>query len=133
MAIDNRQWFHWLFDKVVTTGAAHFFNIARFDGKEATLVGAIFVNAAEGGSVDVLLQKRTFEDEFAARAAAVAFAATKREGRDGFFFAKVCDDEAAQFALGLARAKFCVGDLARANAPGGQTHFKRERFACRFH
>ncbi|HEY0729981.1 MAG TPA: hypothetical protein VGD38_17985 [Pyrinomonadaceae bacterium] len=123
----------WLFDKVITTGAADFKDVARFDGKETTRVGAIFVNAAEGGAVGVLFQKGAFEDEFAARAATIALAAAKCERRDGFFFAKVCNDKAAQFALGLTCAKFGVGDLARMNPPGGQTHFKRERFASRFH
>lgn len=124
---------HGLFDKVITTGATHFLEVARFDGKETTGVGAIFVNAAEESAVGVLLQERAFEDELAARAATVALAAAKCECRDRFFLAEVCDYKAAQFALGLTRAKLGVGDLARTYAPGGQTHFNRERFASRFH
>jgi hypothetical protein len=129
LEIDNWQWLHGLFDKVVTTSAAHFLDVARFDGEEATGVGAILIDAAEGGAIGSFLQKWTLENEFAARAATVAFAAPQRERRDSFFLAEVGDDEATQFALGLTRAQFRVRDLARTNPPG-EACFEWERLAC---
>src|SRR5215207_8888873 len=101
--MDNRQWLHWLFDKVVTTSAANFQDVAWFNWKEAAGVGTVFVNAAEGGAVGVLLQKWAFEDEFATGAATVALATAQRKGSDGVFFTEVCDDEPAQFAVSLPR------------------------------
>ena len=88
-----------------------------FNWKEAAGVGPVFVNTAEGGAVGVLLQERTFEDQFATRAATIALAPAQREGRDGVFFTKIRDHEATQFALGLARAQFGVRNLTRTDAP----------------
>jgi len=119
---------HGLFDKVVTTSAANFLDVARLDGEEATGVGAILVDAAEGGAVGSFLQEGTLENEFAARAATVALAAPQRERRDRFFLAKVSDDEATQLALGLTRTQLCVRDFARTNTPG-QVRFEWERLA----
>ena len=119
---------HGLFDKVVTTSAANFLDVARLDGKEATGVGAILVDAAEGGAVGSFLQEGTLENKFAARAATVALAAAQRQRRDRFVLAKVGDDEATQFALGLPRTEFRVRDFARTNTPG-EARFEWERLA----
>ena len=99
-----------------------------FDWKEAAGVGPVFVNAAEGGAVGVLLQKGTFEDQLAARAATIALAPAQREGRDGLFFAEIRDDETTQFAVRLARAQFGVGNFTRTDAPR-KACFERGRVA----
>src|ERR1044072_6486000 len=108
---------HGRFNKVVTTSAANFLDVARFDGEETTRVGTILVDAAEGGAVGVFLQEGILENEFAARVALIALAASQRERGDGFFFAEVGDDEATKFSLGLSRAQLRVRDFARTNPP----------------
>jgi hypothetical protein len=108
---------HGLFDKVVTTSAANFLNVARLDREEATGVRAILVDAAEGGAVGVFLQEWTLKNEFATRTATVALAASQCERGDGFFFTEVGDDETTQLPLRLPRAQFGLRDLARMNAP----------------
>ena len=92
------------------------------------MIRAILVDAAGGCPVPVFLQERAFEKNLATRAATVAFAATERKLCDDLLLAKVCADEATQFALRLARAEFRVRDFARTNTPG-QARFEWERLA----
>jgi len=66
----------------------------------------------------VFFEKRAFEQDFAARSATVAFAATKFEGGEGFLFVEIDLDEAAHFALRLTGAKLGVFNGARAKAGG---------------
>jgi hypothetical protein len=75
--------------------AAHFVEVAAFDGEEAALIGAVFVDAAGGRPVTVLLEEGALEENFAARAAAIAFALAERKFGDDLIFAKVGADEAA--------------------------------------
>jgi len=88
------------------------------DGKEAALVGAVFVDAAGRRTVIVFFEKRAFEKYLAARPATIAFAATEFDGGEGFLFVEIDLDEATQFALSLTGAKFGVLDGARAKACG---------------
>ena len=66
----------------------------------------------------MFFEKRAFEQDFAARSAAVAFAATEFEGGESLLFVEIDLNEAAHFALRLAGAKLGVFDGARAKARG---------------
>ena len=63
----------WLFDEVVTARTAQLLSVASFDGKQAAGVWPVFINAAGCRAIPVLLQKRTFKEQFATGAATIAF------------------------------------------------------------
>src|SRR4030095_8622075 len=60
--------------------------------------------------------KWAFENQFTARAAAIAVATSQRERRDCLLFAEVCINEATDLSLGLSCAKLGFGELARTKA-----------------
>jgi hypothetical protein len=110
--------------EVEAARAAHLFQVTLFYGKEAALVGAVFVYPARRCSVRVFFKKWAFEENLAACAAAITVAATQRERGDDFLLAEIRTDEATQLALGLTGAKLCVLDGARAQ-PLGEPFFEQ--------
>jgi len=99
-------------------------NVALFNRKQAAGVWPVFVNATKARTVRLLLQERTFENQFATSATAITFSTPQRQGIDGVLFAEVSYDKAPNFALGLPGAKLCVCHLSGANALT-ESFFKR--------
>ena len=79
-----------LLDEVEAASAAYLFNVAAVNGEEATLRGAIFVDAAGCCVVAVLLEEGTLEKYLAASAATIALAASQAERLDDFLMAEAC-------------------------------------------
>jgi hypothetical protein len=115
---------HRFLNKIITTRAAQFLNIALFNGKQATGVWPVFVNTTKTGTVRLPLQEGTLEHQFATSATAITFSTPQRQGIDGVLFAEVSYYKAPNFALGLAGPKLCVCNLAGANALT-ESFFKR--------
>jgi hypothetical protein len=129
-AIGDRKWLagfsqsNWLFDEVISAGAANFFNVASFDWKEAAEIGPVLINAAGAGTVGMLLEKGTLEYQLATGATAITV--TTAECKRGYDLlpAKTDINKTAQLPLCLPGAKFCVLDCARAQ-PLFQARFER--------
>src|SRR5687768_2760638 len=101
-------------DEVEAASAAHLFEVAAFDGEEAALRGAVFVDAAGRRAVAVLPEEGALEEYLAAGAAAVAVAAPQGERLDDLLALEADADEAAQLAVRLPRAELGVLDGLRA-------------------
>ena len=97
-----------LLDEVEAARAAHLCEVAAVEGEEAALRGPVFVDAAGGRAVAVLLEERALEKYLAARAAAVAVAAPERERRDDLVALEAYADEAPELAVRLLGSKLRV-------------------------
>ena len=99
-------------------------NVTLFNWKQAAGVWPVLVNATKTSTVRLLLQERTFENQFATSATAITFSTPQRKGIDGVLFAEVSYNKAPNFALGLPSPKLCVCNLSGANALT-ESFFKR--------
>ena len=128
---------HRFLNKVITTRAAHFHDVARFDRKEAAGVWPVLINTASGRAISILLQERALENKFAAGAATIAFTTTERESSYCFGLAKVCVYKPANLSLRLPSAKFCLRKFSRAKALlqslFERSLFRRSRTTIIFH
>jgi hypothetical protein len=117
-----------LLDEGEAASAAHFFEVAAVNGEEAALRGAVFVDAAGGRAVAVLLEKGAFEKYLAAGSATVAVAAPQRERLDDLFVLEAYADEATELALHLSRTE--PGVLDGSVALGGEPFLERAALRC---
>jgi len=99
-------------------------DVALFGGKEAALIGPVFVDATQCRAVLLLLQERTFENQLTTRAAAIALASSQRQVGNNLPFLEVRFDETTQFSLRLSSPQFSVVEFPGAE-PIRQSFFKR--------
>jgi hypothetical protein len=103
----------WFLNKIIATSAAQFFDVSSFYREQAAGVWSVFVDAAQACAVGVLLEERTLEKQFAASAAAVAFAPSQGKRLNHLLLAKVCVYQAADLTLGLPRTQLGILNRTR--------------------
>lgn len=101
-----------LFYKVITAGAPHFLDVSFFQGKQAARIWSVLVDAAERGAIGLLLQERTFEEQFAASPTSIAVTTPERKGGNHLPLAKVSIDQASNLSLDLSRTQPGIFDFA---------------------
>src|SRR4051812_10890771 len=94
-----------LLDEVEAASAAYLFDIAAVNREQTALRRTIFVYAASGSAVAVLLQEGALEKYLAARAATVTVAAPQRERLDHLVVLEAYAYEAPKLAVRLTRAE----------------------------
>jgi hypothetical protein len=79
---------HWFVNKRVTT-FFYFLKVALIQGVDAAIVWSLRVNSTLKKSIRELLEKRTFEEDFATRATAIALSLPQFELLGGRLFTKI--------------------------------------------
>src|SRR5687767_11268600 len=84
----------------------------------------MLIDSAKRGTIGLILEKRTFEEQLATCATSIAVSPTQRQSFNHFLLAKIGVDQTSNLSLSLLCTQLRVHHFARSQ-PFSQSLFKR--------